>query len=103
MNTIKEQWEEAQETEAFGTVITWRLRQQVTAQRKEREAYHAMMELIAPALRDKAVELWVQGTTGASDEAYNRMKLKSELSETEYLETQSIVHDEWMKVILNRS
>jgi hypothetical protein len=95
MNTIREQWEESRKENGFGTPTTWRLSQQIAGDKAEREAFHAMMKLIPPALQDEAIKLWVKGTDGASQEAYNRRLLMSELSDADYRETQDIVHEIW--------
>ena len=99
MSTITEQWTESQQEGGFGTPTTWRLSQQIKAQKEEHEAFHAMMELIPPALKDEAIALWVKGTAGASTEAYNRRLLMSELSESEYKETQEIAHQAWRQLV----
>jgi hypothetical protein len=100
MNTIREQWEESQKENGFGTPTTWRLSQQVAGDKEEREAFHAMMKLIPQALQDEAIRLWVKGTEGASQEAYNRRLLMSELSETDYNATQEIAHEIWKETLL---
>lgn len=94
MKTIREQWDYANET-GNDTANTWRLRQQVAGDRAEREAFHAIMKLIPQALQDEAIRLWVKGTEGASSEAYNRRLLMSELSDSDYRETQDIAHEIW--------
>jgi hypothetical protein len=100
MNNIRNDWEESQKEGGFGTPITWRLSQQVAGDKAEREAFHAMMKLIPPALQDEAIKLWVKGTDGASQEAYNRRLLMSELSDADYRETQDIAHQIWKETLL---
>jgi hypothetical protein len=95
MSNIREQWEESRKEDGFGTPITWRLSQQIEGDKAEREAFHAMMKLIAPALQDEAIRLWVKGTNGASQEAYNRRLLMSDLSDGDYRDTQAIAHEIW--------
>lgn len=90
MNNIRNDWETGKEN-----ATTWRLRQQIAGDKAEREAFHAMMKLIPPALQDEAIRLWVKGTEGASAEAYNRRLLMSELSDKDYRETQDIAHEIW--------
>jgi len=63
MNEIRTQWNESQAT-GNGTATTWRLEQQIAGDRAEREAFHALMKLIPPALQDEAIRLWVKGTEG---------------------------------------
>lgn len=94
MSNIREQWKKSQTT-GNGTATTWRLEQQIAGDKAEREAFHAIMKLIPPALQDEAIRLWVKGTEGASAEAYNRRLLMSELSDKDYRETQEIVHEIW--------
>jgi hypothetical protein len=100
MNEIREQWEASQKENEFGTPATWRLSQQIAGDKAEREAFHALMRLIPPALQDEAISLWVKGTEGASQEAYNRRLLMSELSEKDYQETQEIAHEIWKETFL---
>jgi hypothetical protein len=100
MNNIRNDWEESQKENGFGTPTTWRLSQQVAGDKAEREAFHAMMKLIPQALQDEAISLWVKGTEGASQEAYNRRLLMSELSETDYNATQEIAHEIWKETLL---
>jgi hypothetical protein len=95
MSNIREQWEESLKEDGFGTPITWRLSQQIAGDKAEREAFHAIMELIPPALKDEAIRLWVKGTEGASQEAYNRRLLMSDLSDGDYRDTQDIAHEIW--------
>jgi hypothetical protein len=101
MRTIREQWEESRKEDGFGTPATWRLSQQIEGDKAEREAFHALMKLIAPALQDEAITLWVKGTNGASQEAYNRRLLMSELSEKDYRETQEIAHEIWKESLVS--
>jgi hypothetical protein len=98
MKTIREQWEESQTT-GNGNATTWRLEQQIEGDRAEREAFHAIMKLIPPALQDEAISLWVKGTNGAGQESYNRRLLMSELSETDYREAQDIAHEIWKESV----
>ena len=98
MNTITEQWEQAQ-AGAFGNPTTWRLSQQIQATKAEHEAFHALMDLVPAEIRDEVIKLWVKGTESASAEAYNRRLLKSELNESDYEETQKIAHEEWKKLV----
>ena len=100
MNNIRNDWEESQKEDGFGTPTTWRLSQQIEGDKEEREAFHAIMKLIPHALQDEAIRLWVKGTEGASAEAYNRRLLMSELSETDYRETQDIAHEIWKETLL---
>lgn len=95
MNNIRNDWEESQKEGGFGTPTTWRLSQQIAGDKAEREAFHAIMKLIPPALQDEAIKLWVKGTDGAGQESYNRRLLMSELSEADYRETQNIAHEIW--------
>ena len=95
---IRDDWKHANKT-GNNTANTWRLRQQIAGDEAEREAFHAMMKLIPPALQDEAIKLWVKGTEGASQEAYNRRLLMSELSEAEYRESQEIAHEAWKEAI----
>lgn len=94
MSNIREQWEKSQTT-GNGTATTWRLEQQIAGNKAESEAFHAMMKLIPPALQDEAIRLWVKGTNGASQEAYNRRLLMSDLSDNDYRDTQAIAHEIW--------
>lgn len=98
MNEIRNQWEQAQSGD-FGTPTTWRLGQQIRAQREEHESFHDLMEIIPADLRNQVIALWVRGTQASADEAYNRRLLKSELSELDYNETQNIAHEEWKKLV----
>jgi hypothetical protein len=100
MSNIREQWEESRKEDGFGTPTTWRLSQQIEGDKAEREAFHALMKLIPPALQDEAIRLWVKGTDGASQEAYNRRLLASELNESDYRETQDIAHEIWKETLL---
>ena len=98
MNAITEQWEKAQ-AGGFGTPATWRMSQQIKAQKEEHEAFHALMNLIPQASKDEAIRLWVKGTENASTEAYNRRLLMSELNEADFREAQDIVHEAWKKLM----
>lgn len=91
---IWDDWNHANKT-GNDTADTWRLRQQIAGDKAEREAFHALMKLIPPALQDEAIKLWVKGTEGASQEAYNRRLLRSELSEQDYNVAQNIAHEIW--------
>jgi hypothetical protein len=94
MTTIREQLE-ASKNGDFGSPTIWRLSQQIEGEKAEREAFHAIMKLIPPALQDEAIKLWVKGTDGASKESYNRRALLNDLSDSDYRETQEIVHEIW--------
>lgn len=97
MNTITEQWEQAQ-SGGFGNPTTWRLSQQIQATKAEHEAFHALMDLVPDTIRDEVIKLWVKGTESASAEAYNRRLLLSELNESDYREAQDIAHEAWKKL-----
>lgn len=96
MSTVREEWNRANET-GENTVTTHRLRNQIAGAQAEHEAFHAMMKLIPSALKEEAIGLWVKATTATNSEDYNRRMLMSELSESDYLETQEIAHEEWRK------
>ena len=98
MNEIRNQWNQAQAGD-FGTPTTWRLGQQIRAQREEHEAFHDLMQIIPADLRNQVIALWVRGTQASADEAYNRRLLKSELSELDYNETQNIAHEKWLELV----
>lgn len=101
MNNIRNDWERAQET-GNDTADTWRLRQQIAGDKSEREAFHALMQIIPADLKDEVIKLWVQGTEGASSEAYNRRLLASRLSEKDYTESQKIAHENWLENLNQR-
>jgi hypothetical protein len=98
MNAIRKQWNEAQEG-GFGTPTTWRMSQQIRAQKDEHESFHDLMQIIPAELRNEVIALWVRGTQASADEAYNRRLLKSELSELDFNETQNIAHEAWKKLL----
>lgn len=98
MSTVREEWNRANET-GENTVTTHRLRNQIAGTRAEHEAFHAMMKLVPAEFREEAIDLWVKATMATGSEAYNRRMLMSELSESEYRETQDIAHEEWRKMM----
>jgi hypothetical protein len=98
MNAIRKQWNEAQ-AGGFGTPTTWRLSQQIQAQKIEHESFHDLMQIIPADIRNEVIRLWVKGTESASAEAYNRRLLLSELSELDYNETQHIAHEAWKELL----
>lgn len=98
MNNIRNDWDKANKT-GNETADTWRLRQQIAGDKAEREAFHAIMKLIAPAVQDEAIRLWVKGTEGASAESYNRRALRDSLSDSEYNQSQDIAHEIWKESI----
>lgn len=98
MNDIRNQWEESQST-GNGTATTWRLEQQIRAQREEHESFHDLMQIIPANLKNEVIALWVRGTQASADEAYNRRLLMSELEEKDYRQTQDIAHEAWKKLL----
>lgn len=98
MSTVRQEWNQAVET-GKDTAITYRLRAQISGTRTEHEAFHAMMKLIPAEFKEEAIDLWVKATMATGSEAYNRRMLMSELSESEYRETQDIAHEEWRKMM----
>lgn len=99
MSTIREEWNESQQLDGFGTPTTWRISQQIRAQKAEHEAFHAILDLIPNSLREEAIKLWVKGTDAASDEAYNRRLMMSELSDSDYEEARGIVFEAKKKLL----
>jgi hypothetical protein len=95
---IREQWEQAQ-AGGFGTPTTWRMSQQIQAQKVEHQAFHDLMQIVPKEIKDEVIALWVKGTESASNESYNRRLLMSELEEADYRQTQDIVHEAWKKLL----
>ena len=91
---IREQWE-ASQAGGFGNPTTWRMSQQIRAQREEHETFHDLMQIVPKEIKDEVIALWVRGTQASADEAYNRRLLMSELEEADYRQTQDIAHEAW--------
>ena len=92
---IRDDWKHANKT-GNDTADTWRLRQQIAGDKAEREAFHVLMQMITADIKDEVIRLWVQGTEGASAEAYNRRLLADRLSEADYAQSQEIAHEMWL-------
>jgi hypothetical protein len=95
---IREQWE-ASQAGGFGNPTTWRLGQQIRAQREEHETFHDLMQIVPKEIKDEVIALWVRGTQASADEAYNRRLLMSELEEADYRQTQDIAHEAWKNLM----
>ncbi len=98
MSTITEQWSQFLRT-GETTSDTYRIKAQIRAQKEEHEAFHAILDLIPNSLREEAIRLWVKGTDAASDEAYNRRLMMSELSDSDYEEARGIVFEAKKKLL----
>jgi hypothetical protein len=95
---IREQWEQAQ-AGGFGNPTTWRLGQQIRAQKEEHQTFHDLMQIVPKEIKDEVIALWVRGTQASADEAYNRRLLMSELEEADYRQTQDIAHEAWKNLM----
>lgn len=73
--------------------------QQIKGQQEKHEAFHALINLIAPALQDEAIKLWSKGTNAAANEHYYRRTMLEELTEGDYNEAQEVVRNAWKKML----
>ena len=83
----------------MNSATTYRVNQQIEGQKAEHEAMIEIIKLVPQSLKDEAIKLWVKGTNAASQEAYNRRVMMSDLDEQDFKETQEIVHNAWRKMM----
>ena len=74
------------ESNGYTTYLNEQIEQ---SQNKEKEAFHALMKLIAPANQDEAITLYVQATQATFWEGYHKGRQVSQ-NQTETAERRSI-------------